>query len=69
MLLKIDYEAEPKKGLYFRTPEVGFRKEDTHIWTQGEPHEARHWFPSIDYPNERFTSEVICHVPQEMTVL
>ena len=69
VLLKVHYEAEPKKGLYFRTPEVGFRKEDTHIWTQGEPHEARHWFPSIDYPNERFTSEVICHVPQEMTVL
>ena len=67
--LAIDYEAQPKKGLYFRTPELGFPEEDIHIWTQGEPHEARHWFPSIDYPNERFTSEVICHVPEEMTVL
>ena len=67
--LSIDYSAEPRRGLYFRTPELGFRSEDTHIWTQGEPHESRHWFPSIDYPNERFTSEIICHVPQEFTVL
>lgn len=67
--LSIDYSAEPRRGLYFRTPELGFRPEDTHIWTQGEPHESRHWFPSIDYPNERFTSEIICHAPQELTVL
>ena len=67
--LSIDYSAEPRRGLYFRTPELGFRDQDTHIWTQGEPHESRHWFPSIDYPNERFTSEVICHVPEQFTVL
>ena len=67
--LSIDYSAEPRRGLYFRTPELGFRTEDTHIWTQGEPHESRHWFPSIDYPNERFTSEIICHIPREFTVL
>jgi aminopeptidase N len=67
--LDIRYEAEPRKGLYFRTPELGFREQDTHIWTQGEPHESRHWFPSIDYPNERFTSEIICHVPSQWTVL
>ncbi|MBT3605568.1 MAG: M1 family metallopeptidase [Candidatus Latescibacteria bacterium] len=63
------YEAEPKKGLYFRTPEMGYKPEDEHLWTQGETHEARHWFPSYDYPNEKFTSEVICHVPKDMVVL
>ena len=67
--LRIAYSAEPRRGLYFRTPELGFRDEDTHIWTQGEPHESRHWFPSIDYPNERFTSEIICHLPEEFTIL
>ena len=65
----IAYEAEPKQGLYFRTPEMGYRPEDTHLWTQGETHEARHWYPSFDYPNERFTSEMICRVPEEMVVL
>ncbi len=67
--LTIVYEAEPKRGLYFRTPEMGYREEDTHLFTQGQTHSAPHWYPSFDYPNERFTSEVICRVPQDMTVL
>ncbi len=67
--VSIKYTAEPKKGLYFRTKELGYPEEDTHLWTQGETHEARHWFPSFDYPNERSTTEVICHVPTDMTVV
>ena len=65
----IQYSAVPKQGLYFRTPEMGYKPEDMHVWTQGEPNEARHWFPCFDAPNEKFTSEVICHVPDAMTVL
>src|SRR6056297_162432 len=67
--LHIDYSAEPQAGLYFRTPEMGYPASDTHIWTQGETHEARHWFPCFDYPNERSSTEVICHVPSDMVVL
>lgn len=69
LTLHIDYSAQPIKGLYFRTPEMGYPKTDTHIWTQGEPHESRHWFPCFDYPNERSSTEIICHVPKDMTVL
>ncbi|MFV2070917.1 MAG: hypothetical protein ACC645_28455, partial [Pirellulales bacterium] len=65
----IRYTAEPRRGLYFRTPEMGYPPADTHLWTQGETHEAPHWFPCFDYPNERASSEVVCHVPAEMTVL
>ncbi len=67
--IEITYSAEPRKGLYFRTPRNGYPRSETHLWTQGEPHEARHWFPCYDYPNEKFTSEIICHVPRGMTVL
>ena len=63
------YEAEPKRGLYFRTPEMGYPEEDTHLFTQGESHLAPNWYPNYDYPNERSSSEVICRVPTEMTVL
>ena len=63
------YEAEPKQGLYFRTPEMGYREGDTHLYTQGETHEAPHWYPNYDYPNEQSTSEVICRVPADMTVI
>ncbi len=63
------YEAEPKRGLYFRTPEMGYKEGDAHIYTQGEAHEAPHWYPNYDYPNEQSTSEVICRVPKDMTVV
>ena len=65
----IRYSATPRKGMYFRTPQEGYSAEDSHLWTQGEPTEARHWFPSFDAPNEKFTSEVICHVPKDMIAL
>ncbi len=67
--LEIDYSAEPREGLYFRTPEQGYPAEDTHLFTQGEPQLARNWFPCHDYPNERCTTEILCHVPADMTVL
>jgi aminopeptidase N len=65
----VRYSAQPEKGLYFRTPELGFKAEDMHIWTQGEADEARHWYPCYDYPNEKFTVEMICHVPEGIVVL
>ena len=67
--LTVAYEAEPKKGLYFRTPEMGYQPGDTHLFTQGEEMEARHWYPCLDFPNQFFTSEVICRVPEGMTVV
>jgi aminopeptidase N len=64
--VKIVYTAAPKKGLYFRTPKQGYKAGDTHLFTQGEDMDARFWFPTHDYPNEKFTSEIICHVPEGM---
>lgn len=63
------YHAQPTEGLYFRTREMGYRAEDEHLWTQGEAIHARHWYPCFDAPNEKFTSEVTCHVPEGMVVL
>ncbi len=66
----VTYSAvQPEHGLYFRTPEMGYKAGDTQVWSQGEAEEHRFWFPSYDYPNERFTSEVICHVPKGMQVI
>lgn len=65
----VTYSAEPRDGWYFRTEAMGYPKGDDHFWTQGQPEKHRHWFPGYDYPNERFTSEVICRVPKGMTVV
>lgn len=67
--ITVRYSASPNKGLYFRTAELGYPESDTHLWTQGEPTESRHWFPSLDAPNAKFTTEVICHVPDGMIAL
>ena len=63
----IDYRAEPRRGLYFRTREMGYPA--THLWTQGEPTESRHWFPCFDHPVEKLTTEVVCHLPAGMVAL
>lgn len=67
--LTIKHRVQPENGLYFRTPEMGYKTGDTQLWTQGEAELHRYWFPCYDYPNERFTSEVICHVPEGMEVV
>ncbi len=67
--VSIRYSAEPTRGLYFRTPEMGYKPGDTQVWSQGEADLHRFWFPCYDYPNERFTSEVICHAPKGMEVV
>ena len=65
----IHSSTEPKHGLYFKTPEMGYKPGDTQVWSQGEADLHRFWFPCYDYPNERFTSEVICHAPTGMEVV
>jgi len=67
--VKVTHSAEPTEGIYFRTPEMGYKDGDTHLFSQGEELEARHWFPCFDAPNDKFTSEVTCHVPTGMTVI
>lgn len=65
----VEHRAEPRNGMYFRTPELGYKAGDTHLFTQGEQTEARYWFPCFDSPNEKFTSDVTCRVPEGMTVI
>jgi aminopeptidase N len=67
--VSIRYTAQPEKGLYFRTPEQGYKPGDTHLFTQGEPIDTRYWYPSPDAPNQKFTSEITCHVPEGMIAL
>lgn len=65
--LRVEYSAEPVKGLYFRTREMGYPQ--TQIWTQGESIESRHWFPCFDDPSEKLTTEVVCRVPAGMVAV
>ncbi|HTI72358.1 MAG TPA: M1 family aminopeptidase [Candidatus Limnocylindria bacterium] len=68
-VVTVEYSAEPTKGLYFRTPEMGYKPGEAHLFTQGEAIDSRNWYPCFDAPNEKLTSEVTCHVPEGMTVI
>ena len=58
--IRFRYSATPKKGIYFvsqQKAEDGLPARTPQIWTQGEPDEARHWFPSFDFPSDKATVE------------
>lgn len=48
----ITWHAEPQLGLQFRGPPSDAIVE---AWSQGEDTDNRYWYPSWDYPNDRFT--------------
>jgi aminopeptidase N len=58
--IRFAYAAVPRKGVYFvpaTAPGGPTPPHSAQIWTQGEPEEARHWFPSFDFPSDKATVE------------
>lgn len=69
--IRLKYSAKPKKGVYFVNArrEDNFLLHDQQIWTQGEPEESRHWFPSYDFPDDKATTEQFLTVEKEETAI
>jgi len=74
----IDYTAKPderkglqknEKGLYFINPDGTEKNKPTEIWTEGEPESSSGWFPTIDKPNQKTTSEISITVPAKYVTL
>lgn len=64
--IRFKYTAKPVKGIYF----VNAGKDrSAQIWTQGEPDEARHWFPSFDFPSDKATTEQYITAQTDETVI
>src|SRR5690606_18717132 len=72
----IDYVSKPNelkaegsqairdaKGLYFIDPDGSDKDKPVQIWTQGETEASSVWFPTIDRPNQKTTSEISMTVP------
>ena len=71
IVIRLRYKATPKKGVYFIDAETGKNapNHSQQIWTQGEPDEARHWFPAFDFPSDKATTEQILTVQPDETVV
>lgn len=57
------------KGLYFINPEGKDPDKPVQIWTQGETEASSVWFPTIDKPNQKTTSEISMTVPGKYVTL
>lgn len=67
--VEISYSATPAAGLYFVKADPAYPGIGPEAWSQGEPEESRFWFPGHDYPNDRFTSELVVTVPRELAAV
>ncbi|RKI49425.1 peptidase M1 [Corallococcus sp. AB004] len=67
--IALTYRARPRRGLYFWGPDAGYPDRPLQAWTQGQDIDARCWFPCLDTPAQKATSEVIATFPAHMTSL
>ncbi|HVU49184.1 MAG TPA: M1 family aminopeptidase [Polyangia bacterium] len=66
---EIRYRCAPRRGLYFMGPDEGHPDRALQCWTQGQDDDSRHYWPCIDHPIEKFTTEVVCTAPAGNFVL
>lgn len=69
--VRFKYSARPRKGVYFVSKETKNEgiEHPAQIWTQGEPEEAHHWFPSYDFPDDKATSEQFITIDNDKTAI
>jgi aminopeptidase N len=69
LVLAVAYRGAPRRGLYFIAPDEGYPDKPVQVWTQGQDEDSRYWFPCVDTPNEKATSEVTVSVPANLFAL
>lgn len=62
----ISYTGSPSRGLRFIPPSPDFPGRKAAVWTVGEPEDAHTWIPCYDYPNDRFTAEMVVTVDKPL---
>jgi aminopeptidase N len=61
--------ADPPKGMHFILPTASAPKKPVMVYTMSEPLEARYWVPTHDWPNARWTSDILVTVPHPYRVV
>jgi aminopeptidase N len=65
----VSYACRPRRGLYFVGPDAAHPDRPAQCWTQGQDDDARYFWPCLDQPIEKFTTEVVCTAPSGAFVL
>jgi len=69
LVVAVAYRGVPRRGLYFIAPDEAYPKKPLQVWTQGQDEDSRYWFPCLDTPNQKATSEVTVTVPANLFAL
>jgi aminopeptidase N len=69
LVTAIRYRCRPRRGLYFIHPDAEHPERAPQCWTQGQDDDSRYFWPCIDQPIEKFTTEVLCTAPSSAFVL
>jgi aminopeptidase N len=69
LTLAIAYQCTPVRGLYFVGPDAAHPQRPLECWTQGQDEDSRFYFPCMDAPLVKSTSEVVCTAPTGNFVL
>lgn len=67
--ITFDYEATPRKGIYFIGWNDKNHKSRKQIWTQGQGIDNRHWIPMYDEANDKMITETIVEFDKKYQVL
>jgi aminopeptidase N len=68
--IRIEYKVrDPRAGLYFFAPSAAEPDVPNVLWSQGEETDNRYWFPCIDNPNQKQTTELIVTAADGFEVL
>ncbi len=57
------------KGLYFINPDSAIAGKPVQVWTQGETEANSVWFPTIDKPNQKTTTQISITAPAKYVTL
>lgn len=57
------------QGLFFINPDGSYKSAPTELWTQGETESNSVWFPTIESPEQKTTTEIYLTVDSNLTTL
>jgi aminopeptidase N len=69
LVVTVAYKCSPRRGLYFLGPDPHAPTRPLQCWTQGQDEDSRYFWPGLDLPAEKASSEILCTAPTGLFVL
>jgi aminopeptidase N len=68
--VRVHYRVKnPRLGLYFTGPDEQHPDKLWQVWSQGQDEDNKYWFPCVDHPREKVTSEIRVKVNKPYVVV